>query len=117
MLGFQAENGAISEQVRSDLPGWKCGGSSAHVRVAENSPEGRKKRAGYLVRGPTSLKNMGSSLLSGSYSLKFRLDHPLNSRIAANPDASQTRYPKRPPGKPGRPEHITKFQGLSLVPQ
>ena len=54
VLGFLAEEGAISGELRCKLLGWRHNGFSTHnqVRVAAENAQGRKKLAGYMLRAP-----------------------------------------------------------------
>jgi hypothetical protein len=60
VLGFLAQNDAISEALRSRRLGWRHRGFSVHhqVRAPAADPEGRKKLAGYMLRAPIALEKM-----------------------------------------------------------
>ena len=60
VLGFLAEKGAVCEDLRRKLLGWRYSGFSVHnqVRVGEGDAEGRKTLAGYMLRAPMSLEKM-----------------------------------------------------------
>ena len=60
MLEFLLNNDALSQGLRSRMPGWRHCGFSAHneVRVPAEDAEARKKLAGTLRRAPMSLEKM-----------------------------------------------------------
>lgn len=68
VLGFLAQNDAVSEDLRSKLLGWRHRGVSVHhqVRVPAEDPKGRKKLAGYMVRAPMSLEKMTYDAATGT---------------------------------------------------
>lgn len=74
VLGFLAQNGAISEDLRTKLFGWRYSGFSAHnqVRVGGEETEGRKKLAGYMLRAPIALEKMRYEAATGTRSSTAR---------------------------------------------
>jgi hypothetical protein len=68
VLGFLAEKGAIPEDLRSTLLGWRRSGFSVHnhVRVGEGDAEGRTKLAGYMLRAPMALEKIAYDADTGA---------------------------------------------------
>jgi hypothetical protein len=61
VLAFLVQAGAIGNELRQKLLGWRhTGGFSVHdqVRVAGEDREGRITLAGYMIRAPMSLAKM-----------------------------------------------------------
>jgi len=67
VLDFLVGKGAISEDLRRRMLGWRYSGFSVHnqVRVAAEDAEGRKKLAGTMLRAPRSLAKMTYDAASG----------------------------------------------------
>ena len=68
MLDFLVGKGAISDEFRGRMLGWRYSGFSVHnrVRVAADDAEGTKKLAAYMLRAPLSLAKMSYDAASGT---------------------------------------------------
>jgi Putative transposase len=75
VLGFLAEEGAISGELRCKLLGWRYSGFSAHnqVRVATENAQGRKKLAGYMLNAPMALEKMRYDAQTGTVIYRSKL--------------------------------------------
>jgi hypothetical protein len=89
VLGFLAQNEAISEALRSKLLGWRHSGFSVHhqVRVRAEDPEGRKKLAGYMLRAPIALEKMRYDAQTGTVIYRSKMHAGLKRNFQVMPGA------------------------------
>jgi len=111
VLGFLVEKGAVSEDLRRKLLGWRYSGFSVHnqVRVGEGDAEGRKKLAGYLLRAPMSLEKMHYDADTGTVIYRSKMHLGLKRNFQVMPGAEWLELLLR--HAPERYEHLVRYVG------
>ena len=111
VLGFLAGKGAISEDLRTKLLGWRYSGFSAHnqVRVGGEDAEGRKNLAGYMLRAPMSLEKMSYDASTGAVIYRSKMHLGLKRNFQVMPGAEWLELLLR--HVPDRYEHLVRYVG------
>ena len=89
MLDFLVGKGAISDELRGRMLGWRYSGFCVHnqVRVAADDAEGRKKLAAYMLRAPLSLAKMSYDAASGTVIYRSKMHLGLKRNFQVMPGA------------------------------
>jgi len=89
VLALLVAKGAVSEDLRCKLLGWRYSGFSVHnqVRVGGEDAEGRKKLAGYMLRAPMSLEKMHYDVATGSVIYRSKMHLGLKRNFQVMPGA------------------------------
>jgi hypothetical protein len=94
VLWFLVKKGAITEELRAKLLGWRyCGGFTAHNRVCVTAEdrEGRMKLAGYMIRAPMSLEKMNYDATTGTVIYRSKMHLGLKRNFQVMPGAEVAR--------------------------
>jgi hypothetical protein len=111
VLGFLAAKGAVSEELRCKLLGWRHSGFSAHnqVRIGEGDAEGRSKLAGYMLRAPMSLEKMRYDAQTRMVIYRSKMHLGMKKNFQVMPGAHWLELPCR--HIPDRYEHLVRYVG------
>jgi hypothetical protein len=111
VLQFWARHGAISEDLRSKLLGWRYSGFSAHnpVRIGEGDAEGRAKLAGTMLRAPMALEKMRYDAQTGMVIYRSKMHLGLKRNFQVMPGAQWLESLLR--HVPDRYEHLVRYVG------
>ncbi|HSE02059.1 MAG TPA: transposase [Burkholderiales bacterium] len=112
MFEFLVKARAITDALRSRLPGWRhFGGFSVHnqVRMGAHDAEGRKNLAGYMLRAPMSLENIRYDIATGSviYRSKMHLGLKRNFQVMVGAEWLELLLRH----VPDRYEHLVRYVG------
>lgn len=112
LLEFLVKARAITDALRSRLPGWRhFGGFSVHnqVRMGAHDAEGRKNLAGYMLRAPMSLEKMRYDIATGSVIYRSKMHLGLKRNFQVMPGAEWLELLLR--HVPDRYEHLVRYVG------
>ena len=111
VLGFLAGKGAVSEELRGKLLGWRHSGFSVHnrVRVEERDAAGRSKLAGYMLRAPMALEKMSYDPPTGTAIYCSKMHLGLRRNFQVMPGAEWLELLLR--HVPDRYEHLVRYVG------
>jgi hypothetical protein len=111
VLAFLVKNGALSEELRQRMLGWRHSGFSAHneVRVKAEDAQGRRKLAGYMLRAPMSLAKMSYDAATGSVIYRSKMHASLKRNFQVMNGAEWLELLCR--HIPDRYEHLVRYVG------
>ncbi|MCC6610046.1 MAG: transposase [Burkholderiales bacterium] len=111
VLAFLVAKGAVSEDLRCKLLGWRHSGFSVHnqVRVGEGDAAGRQKLAGYMLRAPMSLEKMSYDASTGAVIYRSKMHLGLKRNFQVMPGAEWLELLLR--HVPDRYEHLVRYVG------
>ena len=110
VLAFLVKAGAIADELRVKMLGWRyCGGVSAHNRVRVGDREGRMKLVGYMIRAPMSLEKMTYDPASGTVIYRSKIHLGLKRNFQVMPGAQWLELLCK--HIPDRHEHLVRYVG------
>ena len=110
VLAFLMKEGAIADELRVKMLGWRyCGGFSAHNQVRVGERDGRMKLAGYMIRAPMSLEKMTYDRASGTVIYRSKMHLGLKRNFQVMPGAQWLELLCK--HIPDRYEHLVRYVG------